>query len=810
VGQAQTNASSQKFFGSFFQQRTAALLPVVSRFLPAEYRARVVAALCVMVAILVVGWLSFSRGQAALAPGGVGALTASATPGYAGSAACAICHGPETKAWLASHHAHAMAEATKATVSGDFSGTRITFNGSSARFFRDGGRFLVETEGRDGKPAIFQVSHTFGVAPLQQYLVTFPDGRLQALPWAWDMRPKSGGGQRWFHLYQYRPIPAADPLHWTRPMQNWNYMCAECHSTDVHKNYDAASDRFKTSFSEISVGCETCHGPAAGHVAWANGGRNPAQASRGFEFAMARRPPANWATDPKTGSPAHGVARPAGDEVETCAICHSRRGELAENWRPGQSLLDTHLPPMLDAGLFEDDGQMKDEVFNDHAFKQSLMYARGVVCTDCHDPHTAKLKFSGAAVCAQCHMPSHFDTVAHTGHAKGAGAPDCISCHMPARTYMVVDRRHDHSFRIPRPDISAKIGTPNACNDCHTDKSFAWAADAVTRWHGAERHGHQTYAEAFHAARAGDPAAREALLALAADSAVPGIARATALTELQRFASGKTDTATAAALADADPMVRIAALRGLAAEPAELRWQHANALLTDTVPAVRMEAAVLLADLSEATIPPADLAKFEAASGEYEAAQRLIADRPEGRANLGNFMLRRGNTGEAEEEFKAGLKLAPDAAPLYANLADLYRGEGRESDAEATLRAGIASAPQAAALHYALGLSFIRQKNYVSVGDEFARAVALAPDEARYAYVYAVAQQSAGNADEAGKIVQAGLAHNPTDPQLLALALNDALKRGDVARAAPLARLLSSMTPDDEEVAQLAARLNAK
>ncbi len=805
-----------KVFWFFFSKKNTflhgagAMFKRISRFLPADRGARFVAALCVVLAAGIVGLLSFSSGQPMLAPGGVGVLAASASAGYAGSASCAACHGPETKAWLRSHHAHAMMQATAATVQGDFSGAQIDFKGSHARFFRDGRRFMVETEGRDGKLAAFQVSHTFGVTPLQQYLVTFPDGRLQALPWAWDMRPKSAGGQRWFHLYQDRPIPATDPLHWTRPMQNWNFMCAECHSTDLHKNYNAANDTYKTTFAEISVGCETCHGPAAGHVAWANNGRDPTQANRGFPASMAKRPPPDWTADPKTGSPAHGVARPVGDEVETCAICHSRRGELAENWRPGQTLLDTHLPPMLDADLFEDDGQMKDEVFNDHSFKQSLMYARGVVCTDCHDPHTAKLKLAGAAVCSQCHMPAHFDTVAHTGHPQGPGAPDCISCHMPARTYMVVDRRHDHSFRIPRPDISDRIGTPNACNDCHKDKSFAWAADAITRWHGAERRGHQTWAEAVHTARAGDPAARDPLLALAADASVPGIARATALTEAQRFASSRTDAATMAALTDGDPMVRIAALRGLAGQAADVRWQRANALLTDAVPAVRMEAATLLADVPEATMAPVDLARFEAAAGEYEAAQRLIADRSEGRVNLGSFLLRHGDAAGAEAEFKAGLKLDPEATPLYVNLADLYRAGGREEQAQTTLRAGIAAAPQAAAPHYALGLALIRQKNYSAALEELAQSVTLAPDDARYAYVYAVALQSTGNADAAKKIVLSALAHNPTDPQLLQMALNDALKSGDTSHAAPLAKTLSSMTPDDASVADLATRLNAK
>jgi tetratricopeptide (TPR) repeat protein len=775
-----------------------------------DYRATIAAGLCLIVAAVTVAYLTLSSGQAALAPGGIGLLATAAPAGYAGSAACQTCHAAETRAWLGSHHAHAMAQATPATVSGDFSGVQIAFKGSTGRFFRDGGKFMAETEGADGKPALFQVTYTFGVAPLQQYLVTFPDGRLQALPWAWDTRPKSAGGQRWFHLYQDRPIPAADPLHWTRGMQNWNYMCAECHSTALQKNYDAGNNTFKTAFSEISVGCETCHGPGAAHIAWAEGGRSPAQPDKGFAAVAAKRPAPDWTDDPHTGSPAHGVSRPVGDEVETCAICHSRRGEFAENWRPGQALTDTHLPSLLDAGLFEDDGQMKDEVFNDHSFKQSLMYAKGVVCTDCHDPHAGTLKLAGASVCSQCHMASHFDTVAHTGHARVQGAPDCISCHMPVRTYMVVDRRHDHSFRVPRPDLSVALGTPNACNDCHTDKSFTWAADAVVRWHGPTRIGHQTWAEAVHDSRAGDPAARDKLLALAADSTVPAIARATVLSELQHFPSAKTDAAFDAGLKDPDPIVRIAALRGLAPQPIDTRWDRANALLSDPSPAVRVEAASLLSDEPDSRLAPADMARLETAANDYEAAQRLDADRPDGRANIGNFLVHRGDAAGAEAEYKAGLKLDPKAAPLYVNLADLYRSEGREAEAEKTLRAAIVAAPGAAAPHHALGLSLIRQKKYADAVKELGIANDMAPDEPRDAYVYAVALQSTGQTDDARRVVAAALQRHPGDAQLLSLALNDALSSGDTARAAPLAAALSAMTPDDANLAKLARQLNQK
>jgi predicted CXXCH cytochrome family protein len=686
-----------------------------------------------------------------------------------------------------------MAAATDATVRGDFNNARIDFKGSTGRFFRDGARFMVETEGSDGKLATFAVSHTFGVAPLQQYLVTFPDGRLQALPWAWDTREKAAGGQRWFHLYQNEAIPASDPLHWTRPLQNWNFMCAECHSTAVRKNYDAVTDTYHTVFSEISVGCEACHGAAAGHVAWATGARNEAVPNRGFATEAARRPTPDWTGNPVTGSPAHGVSRPAGDEVETCALCHSRRAAFSERWQPGQPLADTHLEDVLDVGLFEDDGQMKDEVYNDQSFKQSLMYARGVVCTDCHDPHAGGLKLAGAAVCSQCHQPARFATVEHTGHAPGARAPDCISCHMPARTYMVVDNRHDHSFRIPRPDISAAIGMPNTCNDCHRDKTASWAAAAIEHWHGPVRHGFQTWGSAIHLARAENPQARPMLRALAANQAVPAIARATIIGEMQRFLSAQTDAATEKALHDPDPLVRIAALRAQAGLPIATRWQRANPLLSDNITAVRLQAALLLADQPRAALSPTDQARLNEACAEYEATQRLNADRAEGRANLGAFLIRRGSPTAAETEFRAGLKLDPLFVPLYVNLADLYRAEGREPEAAALARQAIAIDPEAAAPHLVLGLSLIRQKKYTEALPELARAAALAPEQPRYAYIYAVALQSTGDEDGARRQVNDALARHPGDRDLLTLAVQDALSTGDTVRAAELANRLSEL-----------------
>jgi predicted CXXCH cytochrome family protein len=700
-----------------------------------------------------------------------------------------------------------MQTANPATVLGDFNGATAQHFSSSARFKQKDGRFEVETEGKDGKPAHFEVKHTFGLNPLQQYLAGFPDGRVQALPYAWDARPREKGGQRWFHLYPSEDIPPADVLHWTGAQQNWNYMCAECHSTHVQKNYDPANDSFRTTFSEVSVGCEACHGAGSGHVEWARSGQPAGVPHRGFHSFPSQRQAIAWAPDPETGSPSMSASLPAGNAMETCDRCHSRRGEFSEAWRPGQPLTDTHLPAFLTSDLFEDDGQMKDEVFNTSSFQQSKMFSKGVLCTDCHDPHSGKLKAAGSEVCSQCHSPEKFAASSHTGHAGGSSSPDCIACHMPARTFMVVDRRHDHSFRIPRPDLTVKFGVPNTCSTCHADRDAAWAAATVERWHGPVRKGFQNYAEAFHAARLGLPEARDLLIKAAQDASAPAIARATAVLLLRDKPSSAAMAEIARGLRDSDPMVRIGALTALEPLPLEARWRLAKEALSDAVRAVRVQAASTLADMSLAGLSPEDKAALEKAFQDYIAARTFNADRAEERSNLAGFYARQGRPSLAEQEYLAAIRLSPRQVPPRVDLADLYRGLGREADAEKLLRETIRDLPEAAAPHHALGLALIRQKRYGEALQSLKRATELEPAQARYSYVYAVALQSMGQGEEALKILRRAYGSSPSNVDIVTLLLQNSLRSHDLKQALAYAERLRILRPDDTALAQFAGRL---
>jgi predicted CXXCH cytochrome family protein len=769
---------------------------------------------------ILVGIVLILAGAATWLIGGGGPWTAPiaenpktpAAAAFVGSETCAGCHQAEAKLWQTSQHKKAMAHATDRTVLGDFSGVTFDYHGVTSRFFRKDGKFLVETDGPDGKLATFEIKYTFGVDPLQQYLIEFPDGRIQALSIAWDSRPKDQGGQRWFHLYPNEDIRHDDVLHWTKLNQNWNFMCAECHSTGVRKNYDAATDHFATTWSEISVGCETCHGTGSDHVTWARNQQSwwpfgkREDRNKGLAVRFDERANVTWMANPQTGRPQRSIP-PAllRTEVETCGFCHARGGAFSEDWVPGRWLSNTHRLSPFERRLFFADGQTRDveEPYNYQPFKQSAMFAAGVTCSDCHEPHSAALRAPGNGVCVQCHAADKFDTVAHRHHDDVKPAIACTSCHMQARDYMVVDPRHDHSFRIPRPDLSAKIGTPNACNNCHRDQSPQWAAAAIERWHGPNRKGFQNYAEAFHAAWTEQPDAEKLLAAVASNGNMPAYVRAGALAELNAFVSPANLDLARKGLADPDPMVRIGALDMLEGIQVEGLWPLLSPLLSDSVRGVRLRAVSLLAAVPTSRQPPADRDRFDRAAAEFIAAQRFNADRPEARTALGSFYAHRGQTTEAETEFSAALRLSPQFAPAAINLADLYRQRGRDAESIKILEDTIAATPRDAGLHHALGLALVRLKRNDEALAELNKASELDPERARYAYVYAVALHSAGRVQDALTVLKSNFARHPNDRDTLLALISFSRDSGDAKSALDYAQRLAQIVPADQGLTTL-------
>ncbi len=690
---------------------------------------------------------------------------------YVGRSECVDCHKKEVEQWTGSHHDLAMQHADGSTVLGDFSDAVFNYAGITSKFYKKNEMFMVRTDGPDGKLHDYEIKYTFGVTPLQQYLIEIEDGRLQALSIAWDTREKSAGGQRWFHLYPDEKINYQDELHWTHTNFNWNSMCAECHSTDLQKNYDSKSATFQTTWSEIDVSCEACHGPASNHLNWAKTsvGREPANADRlkGFDFLLDERNDVSWLMDDKSVTAQRSHKRETEKEIEVCAQCHSRRSSITDNYHPGKPFADHYMPRLLDENMYFSDGQIQDEVYVYGSFLQSKMYHKGVTCSDCHEPHSLELRQQGNGVCLQCHAAEKFDSKKHHFHKADSKGALCVECHMPPRNYMVVDPRHDHSIRIPRPDLSVSLGTPNACNQCHEDKDVTWAATQVKKWYDKPGSGFQRYGHALDASRRDKTSAGKMLVEQINRIETPNIARATAIGALPPYLDQSTIKVIQKGLKDENTLVRLASISAVEEAPQAMRAQLVFPLIDDPVRSVRIEAARVLAAIPVGQLQGELREKYDRAMKDYVSSQMVNAERPEAQLNLGNYYAKKGNGTKAETAYKTAIKLEEMFVPAYINLADLYREQNNDTAAEQILTKAIKVQTESADAHYALGLLMIRQQHTDKAVHFLHRASGFDSNNAHYVYVYAVALNSTGKKDLAIDVLQDANLRFPQDTNIL-------------------------------------------
>jgi len=715
---------------------------------------------------------------------------------FVGSQKCMDCHKKQYDNWKDSHHDHAMDVVTDTTVLGNFDNALFEHRGVTSRFYKKNGQFFVHTQGPEGKMDDFEVKYTFGWYPLQQYLIPFPGGRLQCLPIAWDVRQK-----RWYHLTPNDPPPPSDWLYWTNAGQNWNGMCAECHSTNLRKNYDIRKDAYATTWSDIDVGCEACHGPGSLHVEWSE------------MPEMARPPEENYRLLVKTS----GLR--SRELVELCAPCHSRRAILGDYTHAEPDLLDSMLPQLLNEGVYFADGQILEEVYVYGSFTQSKMYHRDVRCSDCHDVHSIKLVKEGNELCLQCHRRSEYDTKSHHFHKKkgekgdpirsrdgkvlfevGSGA-ECAQCHMPGRYYMGIDYRPDHSFRVPRPDLSVAIRAPNACNRCHMDKTAGWSEESITKWYGPGRRPH--YGNVIEAGRRGVPGAKEDLVHLAADPLYPVVVRATALALLGGFPGKEARQAFELALMDDEALIRRTALERLGNAAEGVNTRLIAPLLYDPVKAVRIEAASALAGEPSKRLSRDQQRVFESVLKEYVEAMEYSGDFAFGRYNLGNLYSALNRPEDAIEKYKDAIAIDGLFYPAKVNLAMLYNRLGENDKAEPLLREVLAAEPDMDDISYSLGLLLAEKKKYREAVIYLERAAIGMPERSRVHYNLGLLLQYLNRDGEAERELMTALKLEPDNLDYLYALADYYLKRGDLHRAKEFAEKILVIHPDNPLALQM-------
>jgi tetratricopeptide (TPR) repeat protein len=701
---------------------------------------------------------------------------------FVGTAACVDCHQTAADAWRGSDHDLAMDLADDDTVLGDFDDVEFTAHGITSRFFRKDGRFFVRTQGPAGEMGDFEITHVFGHDPLQQYLVPFPGGRMQCLNIAWD-RVR----EEWFHLSPEIDVPPDDWLHWTRNGQNWNGMCAECHSTHLQKNYDPATDSYNTTWTDIDVGCEACHGPGSAHVAWAE------------QPAMARD------NSGGLGLVQQSSGLTSTELVELCAPCHSRRAEVGDYDHVSGDFLDVALPALLRDGLYHPDGQILDEVYVYGSFVQSKMYANDVRCSDCHDSHSLQLVREGNELCGQCHELAVYDTTAHHFHklevdGQPSDGAKCVKCHMVEQPYMVIDWRADHSFRLPRPDLSASLGVPNACTQsgCHDDRPLQWSIDAWNRWYGEARRPH--FGTAFAAARGGDPSG---LVEIVQSPLQPALVRATALELLAVEGAESLYELCAALLLAPESILRHAAVTHLPLlDPAEFAQQVAP-LLADPAKAVRMAASSRLAAVDPTLLADYQLADLDRGFAEYRASMAANLDFAHAAMNLGTLSARLGDQTEAERYLRQALVVDDRFVPARANLAVLLAGGGRDAEATALLEEGVRLTPEEPELWRMLGLMYAGPPDPSRGLEPLRRAVELNPRDARAHYNLGLLMDQLGDLDGAERHLGAALEIVPRSPDFLYALAEHYLRRKMFDEVIPLADRLTELLPDQPIGAQM-------
>lgn len=683
---------------------------------------------------------------------------------FVGSEKCKDCHQKEYSEWMGSHHQLAMQIADSGSVLGDFNDVHFISKGINYHFYRKGHDFMVNTEGNDGTYQDFKIKYTFGISPLQQYIIEFDKGNEQCLLVAWDAK-----SLKWFDLQPKLEIHHSEWMHWTGGSMTWNNMCADCHSTYLEKNYNPENSSYNTTFTEINVGCEACHGPSDQHVEYYVNKSKYKDSN----------PPVLYMHNKMSSK----------EVVQKCARCHSRRSMVSNGFDYKGHYLDNYYPNLIRYPTYERDGQILDEDYVYGSFMQSKMYHYGISCKDCHDMHTLKLKKDGNNLCLSCHEPE-YNSFQHHFHKENSEASQCINCHMTGRIYMGIDFRRDHSFRVPRPDQTMKYGTPNACNKCHKDKSAKWASEFIIEKYGTKRPKH--FSDWLLPGLEGNV---DSLKNLVKQNDFPELIRATATNVLgERLQTNKDVEFIVEMLNDSSAMVRREAILSLVNLGKGFSKEVENNL-SDSIRTVRIAAAryFILNNLITQNLG------FEKAKQEFLTDLNVNSDFASGQFQLALYYTSLGNRVGAKNAYKKALKIDNYYNMARMNLALMEYEDSNVKIAEQLYLKVIEQEADYSYPYFMLGLLYNEQ----NFPDKSLLYLDLScqkkPFILKAHYNYALKLQQMGNYKKADKILNQVLKRTPNDESVLYIKMLGNIKENKYKEAEQICHVLIKIAPHKPE-----------
>ncbi|MFV0566654.1 MAG: tetratricopeptide repeat protein [Flavobacteriaceae bacterium] len=701
---------------------------------------------------------------------------------FLGDNNCKECHQDEFNDWQGSHHDKAMQIADSTSVLAYFNGETFTNQEVTSRFFKKDGSYYVNTEGPDGTYQDFKIVYTFGITPLQQYIVQFPDGAYQCLSTAWDSVKN-----KWFSLYPDFRVVHAEWLHWTKKGLNWNTMCADCHSTNVRKNYDFKTDSYNTKYAIINVSCEACHGPGKQHVDDVKRLGSNYQATGTMQMTLDTKPK---------------------ELVDACARCHARREQFTKTFNYEGTFLDHYFPHLIVEPQYYPDGQILDEDYVYTSFTQSKMYKNDITCNNCHNSHSLKLKFEGNKLCTQCHVPATYDTPAHHKHPMDTESAACINCHMPGRYYMGNDFRRDHSFRVPRPDQSLKYGTPNACTGCHTDKDNQWAWQSFKSLYGAVDSLH--FSDKLIPGVIGEAHADAGLLELIQDKTEAPTVRASAVRALSFYNIQRDIDKYLTWLNDDSPMVRAASIDALSDINNADYVNYFYPLLNDPKRTVRVKTFYALANVNEMQVPQQYKESYSKVKQEFFDYLTINADFVGGLAKKANYNIKKGNLSEAIMLYEKALEIDNLDNRLRVTLSNLYYNIGDQGNAEKMFKEIEEREPDYGPAYYSLALLYAEQNRTEEAIAQLQQAISKMPENIRAYYNLSLLYDKIGNHKNAEATLIKGLKIDAANESLLYALAYHYSQRNQTEKARNIAKRLVRLYPNNTEYTALLRQLGAE